>query len=318
MKKIILLTLVVLATSSSSFAAPKKVKSSGFWTSPATWEANLTPVDGDTIEIPSFATLTVNNDLSLNGVYFNVYGKLVMAGNYKLRLDDVSKIYVFAGGFVSGASSAQQIRIGVSTVFKGTDLIAGPQMADASTGDGFGFFTPLPVKFIGFSVAKQTTGILIQWATSEEVNADRYEIERSADGSNWNTIANVLAAGNTTTVSNYSYTDKNNATKTVYYRIKQVDVDQRFIYTSVKVIKTEARGFEVKVAAINNKVVLQFPEQVKNAVEVRLISLNGQVVSKQTFNQPMGQVIFNTNIKGNYIVSVTNAQDIQVAKQVIL
>lgn len=283
------------------------------------------PGSGDTLLIPvgKIITLAANGTLPINNMVIHVYGEIAFtAGNATMALNN-SSIYVHTGGKITGSKNNQIVSMNGQQIYAGkvnsvSVTINGPMMANASS-NGFGAFNDvLPVKFIGFSVAKQTTGILIQWATSEEVNADRYEVERSVDGSNWNTIAHVMAAGNSIAVSNYSYTDKNNTAKTAYYRIKQVDADQRFVYTSVKQIKTEVKGAEVKVAAINNKVVLQFTEQVKNAVEVRLISLNGQVVSKQTFNQPVGQVVFNTNFKGNYIVSVSNAQDIQFAKQVIL
>jgi hypothetical protein len=98
-----------------------------------------------------------------------------------------------------------------------------------------------------------------------------------------------------------------------------VDVDGKFVYTAVKSITADANSIaEVKVASAQGKVVLQFSRPVKNGVSVRMVSLSGMVVNEQKVTQAVGQVILNTNMKGNYIVSVSNGQDIKVARQVVL
>ncbi|HEV7620586.1 MAG TPA: hypothetical protein VGO09_02565, partial [Flavisolibacter sp.] len=152
--------------------------------------------------------------------------------------------------------------------------------------------------------------------------ADKYEIERSIDGSNWNTIAYVMASGSTNNVNNYSYTDKNINANVIYYRIKQVDNGGSFTYTIIETLKTAITnsGIEVKIASADHKVILQFSQEVKSNVVVRFISFGGQVISQQTVNQPMGQVVLNADasLRGNYIVSVSNNQDLNTARQIIL
>ena len=48
--------------------------------------------------------------------------------------------------------------------------------------------------------------------------------------------------------------------------------------------------------------------------------MNGQLVNKQTVNNPMGQYILNLDgsLKGNYVVSVSNGKGINIAQKIIL
>lgn len=305
-----------------SFSAPViTVKNNnGSWKNNSTWNLNRKPANGDTIIIPSGKTVVLDNQQYLNNVCIKIYGTLKLTNFLSfLALNSNSSVLVYSNGLIEATVNYwQYIFIGSQTVFY-ANTITGPQMANSATGPGFSSFTPMPVKFIGFTAAKNNNDVLIQWSTAQEINAGMYQVERSFDGVNWNTIAYVAAVGNSANVNNYSYTDKNISAKTIYYRIKQVDVDGKFTYTPVKSIKTETvTSTDVKIYSTQNKVLLQFPQQVKGNVIVRFVSLSGQVVEQQMVNQPVGQVVLNTNVKGNCIVSVSNGQDVNVARQVIL
>lgn len=324
MKKFYLF-LVLVVLYNISFSAPVITASSnGDWNSTATWNLNRLPKVGDTIVIPGGKTVTINDDQNFNGfVYLKISGVLKFQNNNStLSVDAPSVLIVYPGGQIAGGGSpSQKIRYNNSTIFDGNDAaIVGPQMASSSSG-GFSAFasSPLPVKFVGFTVTRKNSDAFIQWSTSEEVSADMYQVERSLDGSNWNTIAYVAAVGNSSSLNNYSFTDKNVSAKIVYYRIKEVDVDGKTTYTAIKSIKSEsASGAEIKIAGISNKVLLQFPEEIKGNLLVRFVSKSGQVVDQQTINNPVGQVVLNSKFTGNYIIAVSNGQDINTAKQVIL
>ena len=57
----------------------------------------------------------------------------------------------------------------------------------------------LPVRFISFTAHCTGTAVLIDWKTAQEHNSNYYLVEKSADGSAWNTLGNIAAAGNSTT-----------------------------------------------------------------------------------------------------------------------
>ena len=86
-------------------------------------------------------------------------------------------------------------------------------------------------------------------------------------------------------------------------------------------LKNENGNTEVDIiGASNTTIYLQFSEQIKNNVIVRLISMSGQIVSQQILDEPIGQVLVpvQNTMKGIYIVSVTDGQNIKFSKQLLL
>jgi len=310
---------IALSAFTFSFATPIKLEAPvGNWTSSSNWNLHRSPTNGDTIVIPSNTTLVINNDLTLSDVHVRVYGTVSLTDkNTQINLDNQSDVVVYEGGKIQGVMASQKLRINGTLIYQGNDpAVLGPATATASLAG----FQPiiLPVKFLGFSAARKGSEVLVQWSTSEEVNADSYQVERSFDGANWTTITAVAAAGNSTALHNYAYTDRSTGSKAVYYRVKQIDRNGMFAYTTVRAITSETSNADIRVASVQNKVVLQFPQEIKSGVSVRIISLSGQVVHEKRIEQPVGQVILNASVKGNYIVSVSNGQEVNVARQVIL
>ncbi|ANQ52183.2 T9SS type A sorting domain-containing protein [Flammeovirga sp. MY04] len=87
----------------------------------------------------------------------------------------------------------------------------------------------LPVELISFTGEIEGDEVTLKWATATEENASHYEIERSVDGRNYETIGEVNAAGNSNTLQNYTFIDVLTSSKG-YYRLKQVDFDDDFTY----------------------------------------------------------------------------------------
>jgi hypothetical protein len=318
MKKFYLFLLSAFICS-LSFASPINSNiNNGPWKISGTWDKNRKPQDGDTVVIPAGKTVIVNSWEVLNNVYIKVYGKLQFVGLFTaLELNASSKIVVYNNASIEATTDyLQYIIIGGSYLFY-QGQVAGPVLGTSS---GFVGFSPLPVKFVGFTVTRKNNDALIQWSTSNEINANRYEVERSLDGANWNMIAYVVAIGNSNSLNNYSFTDKNLSAKIAYYRVKEVDFDDKTIVTSIKSIKTDISSTiaDIKIASVQNKVLLQFPLQVQGNLIVRFVSLNGQIADQQIINNPVGQVVLNSKLTGNYIISISNGQDINTAKQVLL
>ncbi|MFL5740490.1 MAG: T9SS type A sorting domain-containing protein [Flavisolibacter sp.] len=326
MKNLFLITMGFLAFGQSEGAPViTAVASNGLWSTASSWDLNRLPTNGDTIIIPYNNTIVINADqnLSSSTVVLEVFGTLQFTNNNtKLQLDINSMIKVFTGGVIlTNASASQQIKLGNSIIYKSnTGSVYGPEQADQNSG-GFVPFTQivLTVQFVSFSATRSSNDVLLQWSTSEEMNSGSYEVERGFDGSNWTSIATISAAGNSRSLTNYSYTDRNNTSKLSYYRIKEKDLDGRTTYTSIKIVKNETSSkTEISIASVQNNILLQFPSSISGTVRVRIVSLSGQVVEETSVKQPLGQVVLSTRFKGNYIVSVSNGQELNVARQVIL
>jgi hypothetical protein len=105
----------------------------------------------------------------------------------------------------------------------------------------------LPVTFTNFAATWNNSILVLNWTTSQEYNAAYFIVEKSNDGSNWQTLTTVAAAGNSSTARNYTANDAQAFTVT-YYRLKQADLDGRFIYSKViKAAREEKSTTTIKV-----------------------------------------------------------------------
>jgi hypothetical protein len=86
---------------------------------------------------------------------------------------------------------------------------------------------PLPVILTAFTAKLvHDEKALLQWQTAQEINADRFIIQRSTDQLNWIDRGSVNAKGFSASTNNYSFfddLDKNFGT--VYYRLLQLDLN---------------------------------------------------------------------------------------------
>ncbi|MGH2552430.1 MAG: hypothetical protein ACRDEB_01870, partial [Chitinophagaceae bacterium] len=78
-------------------------------------------------------------------------------------------------------------------------------------------FITLPVTLTSFSATMINRSVLLNWQTSTETDISHYDMERSADGINYNTINSTPALN--ITGARYSYIDNNLLTGTSYYRL---------------------------------------------------------------------------------------------------
>lgn len=101
---------------------------------------------------------------------------------------------------------------------------------------------PLPVTWLYFQARATAADVVaLSWATASELNNDRFEIERSTDGSTFTRVGSVLGSGTTLSISTYSFNHVGlpaNA-KVLYYRIKQVDYDGSFTYSVVAEVRLD-------------------------------------------------------------------------------
>ncbi len=106
---------------------------------------------------------------------------------------------------------------------------------------GFDRIMPLPVKLIEFTAQKAAaSNVLLTWKTGSETDVDRYEIEVASgeallQAGRFTKLATVPAAGNSSGIRSYSFTD--NQTEKIgpqYYRLKIIDTDGSFTYSPVR------------------------------------------------------------------------------------
>ena len=93
---------------------------------------------------------------------------------------------------------------------------------------------PLPVVLAGFSVSREGTAAVLHWATTDEINSERFETEHSTDARTWRTTGAVTAKKERNAISNYTYIHTNPFTGINYYRLKMVDLDGSYTYSKIE------------------------------------------------------------------------------------
>jgi hypothetical protein len=91
----------------------------------------------------------------------------------------------------------------------------------------------LPVELISFDATCNTNNVNLTWATASETNNKFFTLERSTDGTNYETIGTLAGAGNSSQTHNYSFVDEEPLKGTSYYRLKQTDFDGNYKYVKV-------------------------------------------------------------------------------------
>ena len=91
----------------------------------------------------------------------------------------------------------------------------------------------VPVELTSFTASTNGTDVTLSWITATELNNQGFEIERSKDQNQWQNIGFLKGNGTTSEMKHYSYTDKDLKAGTYYYRLKQIDFDGSFEYSSV-------------------------------------------------------------------------------------
>ncbi|MBK6821227.1 MAG: T9SS type A sorting domain-containing protein [Bacteroidetes bacterium] len=96
---------------------------------------------------------------------------------------------------------------------------------------------PLPVTLLSFN-GKDINGThLLDWTTSMEINSSHFVVEHAVDASLYRELGMVNAAGNSSTERNYSFVNAKPVMGNNYYRLKMVDIDQKYKYSNVILLK---------------------------------------------------------------------------------
>lgn len=94
--------------------------------------------------------------------------------------------------------------------------------------------TPLPVELISFEGELTPEGnVKLNWTTASEVGNSHFDIERSRNGRDFETIALIEGAGDNDGIVNYSYLDREALSGQLFYRLKQNDFNGEFEYSEL-------------------------------------------------------------------------------------
>ena len=174
---------------------------------------------------------------------------------------------------------------------------------------------PTPVTFLNINARQKGSGVSVEWSTSQEFNSKSFDVEKSADGNtNWNAVASINSAGNSSTVKNYNAYDPQPFKGINFYRIKQVDIDGKFKYSKTVSVKLNLNktGVTVIENPFQNMLTVDFSSLTSQVVSVRLTDITGKQVAFEKWSINTGSTRKDfSNVsglqQGIYILSISNA-----------
>lgn len=179
----------------------------------------------------------------------------------------------------------------------------------------------LPVTWLYFTGVNQGNDNLLRWATGTEINVKSFSLERSIDATSYEAIATLKPNGNASGQGQYQHTDMRVdklKINTLYYRVKQVDNDNKFTYSSVVKIN-------LKPLLITRSVVYPNPSKGRMTLAIGSNDLldsraiiydnNGRTV-QQLFVVSTAQTInIESLAKGIYYIKLRNGEILKVLKE---
>jgi dienelactone hydrolase len=174
--------------------------------------------------------------------------------------------------------------------------------------------TSLPVKFISLDLNKETSGIRVTWKVAEEENVSVYEVEKSNDARTFMKAGEVVA----NTQSAYSFIDKQSPAN--FYRIKSVDVDGKYKYSSIVRYNGGKSSVVLKVfpTLVQNELTIQHPAAA-SASKIEISAADGKTIKSIIPEPGTQQTILNLSSfkPGLYFVRYRDANDLVETTKIV-
>jgi len=175
-----------------------------------------------------------------------------------------------------------------------------------------GQIVTLPVKLVSFNAIRNNQNVNLSWQTATEDKNKGFSIERTIGAAGgWQSIGFVSSQainGTSNSPISYQFTDYNNSTKGItQYRLKQVDIDNRSAYSSIRSVRgMEQSGKTIVFPNPSNdgKVSVVF-EDINVARDVTLIDMTGRTV-KQWKGVTSNNIQIENLITGFYSLRIIN------------
>ena len=128
----------------------------------------------------------------------------------------------------------------------------------------------LPVEISSFKASGRDCSVELVWSTESEENFDHFEIQRSEEGYDFESISNIssLNTNGDQQTTSYSYTDAVTSSSN-YYRLKMIDLDGSYEYSDIIEIETDCDHF--------NQIINVFPNPIGPDIRELSISIESKI-----------------------------------------
>jgi hypothetical protein len=162
---------------------------------------------------------------------------------------------------------------------------------------------PLPVKLISFSASLNNNQTELNWSTASETNNKGFEVEKSIDGDKFETIGFVRGIGNSNRINKYSFIDANQSS--AFYRLKQIDFDGQFEYSSMVKVNSDDLLIELNPNPFNDNISISSSNTIVNA---EIIDILGKTKILEIVNNNKATINTSVLSSGVYFIRINDGQ----------
>lgn len=174
------------------------------------------------------------------------------------------------------------------------------------------------VQLLSFEGEAMSTGNLLTWVTAAEMNTAQFIIERSTDGTNFSSLTEVAAAGNSTTTRSYEFLDKTAPKGISYYRLLEKDIEGKVTEQGmIQLVRGETPALALVGLSPNpatDAIAIEFISGQTGNVAAAVFDLMGRQVIETNVNTTTTNHTLSLNVAqlpaGTYILTLNNGQEV--------
>lgn len=149
----------------------------------------------------------------------------------------------------------------------------------------------LPVTFGTIKALQKSNDVEITWSTFTERNVSNFEIERSSNGRQFNSLGRVNAVGNSDVKNNYAFVDNLPVTGNNFYRIKSIDLNGSTSYSKIVKVNTAEKNSRLTIfpnPVESSTISFQASSLPRDQYRLQVHTYSGQLIHDELFSHPGG------------------------------
>jgi hypothetical protein len=153
--------------------------------------------------------------------------------------------------------------------------------------------TTLPAILLSFSAHNEGAYARLAWTTANETNVSHFEIQRSYDGSQFNSLG-TMAAVNNANVNNYTYKDAQPMRNLAWYRLAVVDVDGKQVTSKAVKLTGHNTSGSIRVGPnpFTDELLITIDRPIaREGIEIRFTDITGRLARTERPQIPMTGVV---------------------------
>jgi len=181
----------------------------------------------------------------------------------------------------------------------------------------------IPIELLDFDARMESGIVNLTWSTATETNSAYFIIEKS-NGTEFKEVARISAGGNSSVQRNYSAKDEKPFTGVSYYRLKQIDFDEKYEYSNIVSVKNESNGNQMILFPNPSERIfkIKFLAPVPKA-EVVVFNQHGTISFNKIFTNPENNQTIELNLwdelpSGIYFLQVNTGSGDMAVQQIVI